>query len=134
MAEGTKQSGLNDMIGAQLEKLDALPNIAILFIILILISILTQIASNAATASMLLPIIRDLAIKLEVLLDLYHFLSTIIAVYVTISDLGLFQQVLIDFKSFEWFLDVISSLGVTQFGCSFISSYRRLSSFYIFYV
>ena len=89
MAEGTKQSGLNDMIGAQLEKLDALPNIAILFIILILISILTQIASNAATASMLLPIIRDLAIKLEVLLDLYHFLSTIIAVYVTISDLGL---------------------------------------------
>ena len=89
MAEGTKQSGLNDMIGAQLEKLDALPNIAILFIILILISILTQIASNAATASMLLPIIRDLAIKLEVLLDLYHFLSSIIALYVTISGLGL---------------------------------------------
>ena len=66
MAEGTKQSGLNDMIGQQLAKLDSLPQVALLFIILIIISVLTQIASNAATASMLLPIILDLAIKLNV--------------------------------------------------------------------
>ena len=66
MAEGTQKSGLNDLIGKQLEQLDSLPDIGLLFIILILISVLTQIASNAATASMLLPIIRDLAIKLNV--------------------------------------------------------------------
>ena len=84
MAEGTKQSGLNDMIGAQLEKLDVLSNIAILFIILILISILTQIASNSATASMLLPIIRDLAIKLEVLFKFHRLLASTAALYVTI--------------------------------------------------
>ena len=66
MAEGTSKSGLNDMIGQQLAKLDSLPQVGLLFIILILISVLTQIASNAATASMLLPIILDLAIKLNV--------------------------------------------------------------------
>ena len=66
MAEGTSKSGLNDLIGEQLEKLESLPSIGILFIILLLISALTQIASNAATASMLLPIILDLAIKLNV--------------------------------------------------------------------
>ena len=81
MAEGTNHSGLNAMIGQQLEKLDSLPDLALLFIILILISALTQVASNAATASMLLPIIRDLAIKLNVSFHIkYCFLYLIVLV------------------------------------------------------
>ena len=66
MAEGTKKSGLNDLIGNQLEHLDSLPDIAVLFIILVLTAVLTSIASNAASASMLLPIINNLAIKINV--------------------------------------------------------------------
>ena len=65
MAEGTKKSGLNDLIGKQLEQLDSLPDIAVLFIILVLTAVLTSIASNAASASMLLPIINNLAIKIN---------------------------------------------------------------------
>ena len=66
MAQGTSESGLNNLIGKQLEHLSGLPDIGLLFIIVIIISVLTQIASNSATASMLLPIIRDLAIRLDV--------------------------------------------------------------------
>ena len=66
MAEGTQKSGLNDLIGKQLEHLDSLPDIAVLFIILVLTAVLTSIASNAASASMLLPIINNLAIKINV--------------------------------------------------------------------
>ena len=80
MAEGTQKSGLNDLIGKQLEQLDSLPDIGLLFIILILISVLTQIASNAATASMLLPIIRDLAIKLNVSVYSFFKLTNYLAI------------------------------------------------------
>ena len=66
MAEGTDKSGLNEMIGQQLAKLDSLSEFVILFIILIIISCLTQISTNSAPASILLPIIRDFAIKLNV--------------------------------------------------------------------
>jgi len=63
---GADKSGLMTLIGKQLENLSELSDIAILFLILIMMSATTQIASNAATTSMLVPVIKTLAIKLEV--------------------------------------------------------------------
>jgi len=63
---GADASGLMTLIGKQLEHLEALSDVAILFLILIMMSATTQIASNAATTSMLVPVIKTLAIKLQV--------------------------------------------------------------------
>src|SRR5699024_5745909 len=63
---GFSSSGLTEWIGTQLTGLSHLPMIVILFSIIFLVIFLTEITSNTATATMLIPIMGALAVALEV--------------------------------------------------------------------
>merc|ERR1712062_338907 len=64
LAEGCKVSGLSDWIGSQLESLYGLSDSALLIVVCVMASMLTQIASNAATANIIIPILIVLSNKL----------------------------------------------------------------------
>src|SRR5699024_689470 len=66
IAAGFSSSGLTEWIGTQLTGLSHLPMIVILFSIIFLVIFLTEITSNTATATMLIPIMGALAVALEV--------------------------------------------------------------------
>src|SRR5690606_5681256 len=64
--EGFQQSGLSGWIGNQLVEVKALPLILLMFIVILLINFLTEITSNVATASMILPILGSIAMAIDV--------------------------------------------------------------------
>ena len=67
LADGSKRSGLNDWIGAQLSSATQdLSNFVTVLIVCLIASALTQVASNTASASIVLPIIKDLALNSRV--------------------------------------------------------------------
>ncbi|WP_143833757.1 SLC13 family permease [Oceanobacillus senegalensis] len=66
IAAGFTSSGLTEWIGNQLTGLSNLPFAAILFFVIFLVIFLTEITSNTATATMLIPIMGALAVALEV--------------------------------------------------------------------
>jgi len=66
LADGMKVSGLNDWIGSLFEPLKDWNQFLFLAIIMVFIMVITQVASNSATASMLLPVLRDLAVSLKI--------------------------------------------------------------------
>nr|XP_002120269.1 solute carrier family 13 member 5-like [Ciona intestinalis] len=81
MALGSKESGLSQWIGLQMEPLNAIPPFWANFICCIVICALTQCTSNTATATVFLPILAELAQTLGVN-PLYLMLpSTIITSY-----------------------------------------------------
>lgn len=59
MSDATEASGLSDWIGQQLTGLQVLPPFVIMLIICIITATITEIASNTATANILLPILAD---------------------------------------------------------------------------
>lgn len=61
IAEGFKTSGLAVWIGEQLSVLEFWPLIIIILVIVALVNFLTEVTSNVATASMILPILAALA-------------------------------------------------------------------------
>ncbi|XP_045772307.1 protein I'm not dead yet-like [Maniola jurtina] len=61
LSDAAKKTGLNDKIGDSLQQLKFLPNILILLIVIIFVIMLTNIASNVATANVLCPISMTLA-------------------------------------------------------------------------
>lgn len=61
LAKGFEQSGLALWMGAQMEGLAILPQALLLFVVLAVVVLLSEIASNVATASMLMPILAALA-------------------------------------------------------------------------
>lgn len=65
LAEGAERSCLTYWAGEQLAKLSSLPPQLLRFLICFLVSAITQVASNAATASMLLPVLLQLSTVLE---------------------------------------------------------------------
>ncbi len=61
MARGFDHSGLARWMGAQMEGLSGLPPWLILLAILVVVTLLSEIASNIATASMMMPVLATLA-------------------------------------------------------------------------
>lgn len=66
LAGGFAESGLAGWIGAQLESLESLPTVLVVLGIALLVTFLTEINSNTATAQTLLPILAALAISIQV--------------------------------------------------------------------
>lgn len=66
IAEGFKTTGLAAYIGHQMEVMHSLPLFAVLLLIITIINFLTEITSNTATATMMLPILASLAQALGV--------------------------------------------------------------------
>ena len=61
LAKGFDNSGLALWIGEQLKGLSTLPHVLILFSVLLVVVFLSEIASNIATASMMMPVLVALA-------------------------------------------------------------------------
>ena len=66
VAAGFKDSGLADWIGQQLNLLEVVPYFVLLLAMVTMVNFLTEITSNVATASMLLPITATLALSIGV--------------------------------------------------------------------
>ncbi|XP_043228629.1 solute carrier family 13 member 2-like [Amphibalanus amphitrite] len=66
VAEATTESGLCTWLGEQLTALDVLPNPVIILLIAIFITMLTEVCSNGAIASVMLPVMAQLAVSLRV--------------------------------------------------------------------
>lgn len=66
IATGFKESGLADWVGQQLTILDGLNFLLIILITTAVVLFLTEITSNTATATMILPILASLALALNV--------------------------------------------------------------------
>lgn len=66
LAKGFDQSGLAGWLGSLLEGLNALPHALILLAVLALVVLLSEIASNIATAAMMMPVLAALAAAIGV--------------------------------------------------------------------
>ncbi len=66
MAEGFKETGLADWIGQRFTLIEGVGFFLFLLIIIAAVNFLTEVTSNVATASMLLPILASVAIKLDI--------------------------------------------------------------------
>ena len=66
LAEGFKETGLATWIGQHLSLIEGVSFFVLLLIIIAAVNFLTEVTSNVATASMLLPILASVAIKLDV--------------------------------------------------------------------
>lgn len=66
IAAGFQQSGLASYIGTQLTQLQGLSLLGIILAIVLLMNFLTEVTSNTATATMMLPILASLAVAIEV--------------------------------------------------------------------
>ena len=66
LAGGFKASGLSAWLGEHLKGLSSLPPILVIACICLLITFLTELTSNTATAQILLPILATLAVSLRV--------------------------------------------------------------------
>lgn len=65
IAKGFVASGLSDMLGQWLSSLAAIPVLLMMFTIALVVTYLTEITSNTATATLLLPILAAAAISIE---------------------------------------------------------------------
>lgn len=66
MAVGFQESGLSEWIGNWLFGAGVLPLILIMFIVITLVNFLTEVTSNVATASMILPILGSIAVAINI--------------------------------------------------------------------
>ena len=60
MAKGSEESGLSVALGEKLRALDVLPREGIVILVCIMTAMATEAASNTATASIIMPILREL--------------------------------------------------------------------------
>lgn len=65
LAEGFKETGLAEWIGQRLTLIEGVGFFMLLLIIITAVNFLTEVTSNVATASMLLPILASVAMKLD---------------------------------------------------------------------
>merc|ERR1712142_312366 len=63
LAKSSKVSGLSSWLGDNLSTLSSLPHWGLLTIVCLITSIVTEVCSNSATASIILPVLADLAVK-----------------------------------------------------------------------
>jgi sodium-dependent dicarboxylate transporter 2/3/5 len=66
LAEGFKTSGLAEFIGSQMTLLEGVTLLLLLLILIASVNFLTEITSNLATTSMLLPILAPMALTIDV--------------------------------------------------------------------
>ncbi|XP_064082050.1 Na(+)/citrate cotransporter-like isoform X4 [Macrobrachium nipponense] len=66
MAEGANKSGLSAWLGDQLVAFNVMPKEAIVFVVSLMTAMLTEVASNTATASILLPVLKEMALNINV--------------------------------------------------------------------
>ncbi|KAK6967821.1 solute carrier family 13 member 5, partial [Biomphalaria glabrata] len=66
VAEGCEKSGLSGWVSTHLEGLSSLPTWLTCTILTLLVAITTEFTSNAATTTLFVPIVGDLALKLGV--------------------------------------------------------------------
>ena len=78
LARASDVSGLSEWIGDQMTGLSDLPSWAILTLLLLMTNILNEVVSNATTASILLPVLKNIAIKLQ-LNPLYLMLPVVLS-------------------------------------------------------
>lgn len=64
LAKGFDQSGLAQWLGHQMISLKSLPTLGIVLCILLLVVVLSEVASNIATASMMMPVLASLSTAL----------------------------------------------------------------------
>jgi len=62
LAAGLQQTGLATMIGKQLEVVGNLPTFAIIILVCLMITFLTEVTSNTATTEMILPVLAAVAV------------------------------------------------------------------------
>ena len=62
LAAGLQQTGLATMIGEQLQALGNLPTFAMIMLVCIMITFLTELTSNTATTEMILPVLAAVAV------------------------------------------------------------------------
>lgn len=65
LAEGFKETGLAEWIGQRFTLIEGVGFFILLLVIIASVNFLTEVTSNVATASMLLPILASVAIKLD---------------------------------------------------------------------
>lgn len=70
LAQGFMQSGLSDILGAALANLTVLPTFLLVLLLTLAVSFLTEITSNTATATLLMPILASTAIAAGLPLEL----------------------------------------------------------------
>ncbi|CAL4161095.1 unnamed protein product [Meganyctiphanes norvegica] len=81
MAKAAQTSGLSLWLGELLKTLGSIDKVGIMFIVCIMAACVSNVASNTATASIFLPVIKDLSLGLEIN-PLYLMLSvTIVCSY-----------------------------------------------------
>ena len=66
LADGFIETGLAAWLGNQMTLLDAVPYFVLLIVLITAVNFLTEITSNVATASMLLPVLVALALSIDV--------------------------------------------------------------------
>ncbi|KAK4297414.1 hypothetical protein Pmani_030165 [Petrolisthes manimaculis] len=66
MAEGVKASGLSVWLGDQLFVFSDVPPGLVVLVVTFLVSMATEVASNTATTSILLPVLNQLALRMQV--------------------------------------------------------------------
>lgn len=64
LAKGFDQSGLAEWMGEQMKGLSTLSHVMILFSVLAVVVLLSEVASNIATASMMMPVLAALAVSI----------------------------------------------------------------------
>ncbi|MGH0130796.1 UNVERIFIED_CONTAM: hypothetical protein FKN15_071463 [Acipenser sinensis] len=66
MAKGCEESGLSSWIGGQLQPLENVPPVVAVLLITVVVASFTELASNTATIIIFLPILAELAMRLQV--------------------------------------------------------------------
>lgn len=70
LAKGVMQSGLGDIIGESLTSLGGLPIWLLVFVLSVSVSFVTEVTSNTATATLLMPILASTASALDLPIEL----------------------------------------------------------------
>ncbi|CAK1596037.1 unnamed protein product [Parnassius mnemosyne] len=65
LSDAAKKTGLNDKIGESLQALKSLPNAAIILIIIIVVIFVTNFASNVVICNVFVPIVMELAKRID---------------------------------------------------------------------
>ena len=70
LAEAGRQSGLSLWMGARLRYFSFMPPSLIVFVISLMTTMVTEVVSNTATASILMPVLNDLVILLIYIVEI----------------------------------------------------------------
>ncbi|KAF2367835.1 Solute carrier family 13, partial [Trinorchestia longiramus] len=66
IAEASDASGLSSWLGEQLTALESLPTALTVFLVCIMTAMVTEVASNTATASILMPVLKEMSLGIGV--------------------------------------------------------------------